>query len=125
MPEKTITNMQVGMGAVVLILLLVLKEVVKKTFARFFEKTIETDYVTTDQCEKNRAEIKEQTDYKIETSKNETHRMLKEINTSIGFQNDHLEVMNENLVIGIMNNTSLTEEQKQKSVIDLSTRKKK
>ena len=124
MPEKTLTSIQVGVGTIVVIFLIVFKEFLKKIVSRFFSKTVETEYVTVDQCSLHRTEIKEQTDYKIEMSKNEALRMLEEINKNIGSQNNHLETMNETLVIGIMNNDSLTEDQKQKCVIDLSKRKK-
>ena len=124
MPEKTLTNLQVGMGTIVIIFLLIFKELIKKIVNRFFNKTVETEYVTVDQCSTHRIEIKEQTDLKIEMSKNETHRMLKQISDSISSQNDHLETMNETLVIGILNNDSLTKDQKQKCVIELSKGKK-
>lgn len=117
LPQSVIVVILVALG-------LVAKEVLKKIIDRWFKKA-EIEYVTTQQCEKNRNEIMIQADIKINSSKNETHRLLESLNKNMEQQGIQLEKLNENLLIVCLNNSSLTDEQKQQSVIDLSSRSKK
>lgn len=108
------SNFELGLYFLILVLALAGKQLLKLIIDKFWKKTIETEYVTMQQCEQYRLDIRAEVNRKVSEESNKTHAAVIALT-------DKIEKMNELFIIAIIDNPSFTDDQKKEAVIKLTS----